>query len=98
MSRAEVGRRLGMSGQAITLKLQGKRPITVAEFAVIAEMAGTTVSALLGDDAVILERDDELDLIEAYRQASSAQRDMLRAMARELAKQAQPKAAEPPTE
>lgn len=85
VSKAEIGRRLGMSGQAITLKLQGKRPITIEEFAVIAEMAGTTVASLLGDDAVILERDDELDLIEAYRQASSAQREMLRAMARELA-------------
>lgn len=84
ISKAEVGRKLGVTGQSVTLKLQGKRPVTVEELSVIAEMAGTTVAALLGDDAVILEDDDELALIEAYRQTGDAQRQMLRQMLAEL--------------
>lgn len=87
VSYAKVGRALGITGQSVTLKLQGKRPITIDEFSVIAKMAGTTVGALLGDDAVILESDEELDLIDAYRQITGKQREMLRDMARELAKQ-----------
>lgn len=95
ISNAEVGRALGVTGQAVTLKLQGKRPITLKEFQAIAHIAGTTVNELLGDDAVILEKDDELDLIEAYRQASGRQREMLREFARDMAGRQEPKQTDP---
>lgn len=71
-----------MTGQAITLKLQGKRPVSVDELRVFARMAGMTVSEALGDD-VIIELKDEKEIIELYRELSDAQKaaflDMLRA-------------------
>ena len=84
VSNAEVGRAMSppMTGQAITLKLQGKRPVSVDELRVFARMAGMTVSEALGDD-VIIELKDEKEIIELYRELSDAQKaaflDMLRA-------------------
>src|SRR5690606_31646890 len=68
VSNAEVGRNMTpkVTGQAITLKLQGKRPVTVEELKVFAAMAGMTVAEALGDD-VVIELQDEKDLIELYR-------------------------------
>lgn len=86
VSNAEVGRAMTppMTGQAITLKLQGKRPVSVDELRVFARMAGLTVSEALGDD-VIIELKDEQEVIELYRELSEAQkaafREMLRATA-----------------
>lgn len=87
VSNAEVGRRMTpkVTGQAITLKLQGKRPVTVEELKVFAALAGLTVAEALGDD-VIVELQDEKDLVELYRLLSDAQKkalmDMLRATAK----------------
>ena len=77
VSRAEVGRELGITGQAITLKLQGKRPVTVEELKVIARWAGMTVAEAVGDDAVVIELKDEQDLVELYRLLTPEQRKMI---------------------
>lgn len=78
VSKAEVGRNMKpkVSGQAISLKLQGKRPVSVDELQVIARLAGMTVAELLGDD-VIIDLEDEKDLILLYRLLSPTQRTML---------------------
>lgn len=87
VSNAAVGRAMTpkVTGQAITLKLQGKRPVTVDELKVFASLAGLTVAEALGDD-VIVELQDEKDLIEFYRLLSDAQKrafmDMLKATAK----------------
>jgi len=87
VSNAEVGRNMTpkVTGQAITLKLQGKRPVTVEELKVFAAMAGMTVAEALGDD-VVIELQDEKDLIELYRLLSDDQKrafmDMLKATVR----------------
>ncbi|KRG69140.1 hypothetical protein ABB29_12105 [Pseudoxanthomonas dokdonensis] len=75
VSNAEVGRRMTpqVTGQAITLKLQGKRPVTVDELKVFAACAGLTVAEALGDD-VIVELQDEKDLVELYRLLSDEQK------------------------
>jgi transcriptional regulator with XRE-family HTH domain len=85
VSKAEVGRELGISGQAITLKLQGKRPVSVDELKVMARWAGMTVAEAVGDDAVVIELKDEQDLIELYRLLTPEQRQMLLGLARQLA-------------
>ena len=85
VSRAEVGRELGMTGQAITLKLQGKRPVSVEELKVMARWARMTVAEAVGDDAVVIELQDEQDLIELYRLLTDEQRQMLLGLARQLA-------------
>lgn len=77
VSRVEVGRELGITGQAITLKLQGKRPVTVEELKVIARWAGMTVAEAVGDDAVVIELKDEQDLVELYRLLTPEQRKMI---------------------
>lgn len=84
---AEVGRRMtpAVSGQAITLKLQGKRPVTVDELKVMAGLAGMTVAEAVGDDAVVIELKDEMDLIEWYRLLTPEQRKMLLGLAQQLA-------------
>lgn len=81
VSFAAVGRELGVSGQAITLKLQGKRPVTVEELQVMARMGGLSVAEALGDD-VVIELQDEKDLIELFRLLSDAQKQAFLAMLR----------------
>lgn len=84
VNRAEVGRELGITGQAITLKLQGKRPVSVDELKVLARFAGLSVAEAVGDDAVVIELKDEQDLIELYRLLTPEQRIMLLSLARQL--------------
>lgn len=74
VSRAEIGRRLGISGQAVTLKLQGERPTYVPEIKVIAEFAGVSVSELVGEEAFLIEARDEVELIELFRMLTVEQR------------------------
>lgn len=89
--RAEIGRELGITGQAVTLKLQGHRPVYVEELKVLARWAGMSVAEALGDDAVVIELRDEMDLIELYRLLNPEQRKMLLGLAQQLAaKQAEP--------
>jgi len=75
-----------VTGQAITLKLQGKRPVTVEELKVFARMAGMTVAEALGDD-VIVELQDEKDLIELFRLLSPDQKAAFLALLRANAAQ-----------
>jgi transcriptional regulator with XRE-family HTH domain len=90
VNRAEVGRELGITGQAITLKLQGKRPVSVDELKVLARFAGLSVAEAVGDDAVVIELKDEQDLIELYRLLTPEQRIMLLSLARQLVAAAPP--------
>lgn len=83
VSNAEVGRNMTpkVTGQAITLKLQGKRPVNVEELQVMARMGGLSVAEALGDD-VVIELQDEKDVIELYRLLSDAQKQAFLAMLR----------------
>lgn len=76
-SRAEIGRRLNITGQAVTLKLQGKRPTNVTEARVFAEFAGVSVSEMLGEEAYLIEARDELEVMELFRLLSPEQRKRL---------------------
>lgn len=90
VNRAEVGREIGITGQAVTLKLQGKRPVSVDELKVLARFAGLSVAEVVGDDAVVIELKDEQDLIELYRLLTPEQRAMLLNLARQLVTVAPP--------
>jgi hypothetical protein len=81
-TRAEIGRRLNITGQAVTLKLQGKRPTNVEEAKVFAEFAGVSVSEMLGDDAYLIEARDEVEMVELFRLLSVEQRKRLMEFAR----------------
>lgn len=85
ISNAEIGRRLNMTGQAISLKLAGKRPTYVSEAKVLADLAGVTVAEMLGEDAYLIEARDEKELIELYRLLTPAQREQWMAYGRFLA-------------
>lgn len=85
VSRAEIGRRLGISGQAVTLKLQGERPTTVPEVKVFAEFAGVSVSELVGEEAFLIEARDEKEMIELWRLLNPEQRNQVLAIMRSLA-------------
>jgi transcriptional regulator with XRE-family HTH domain len=76
-SRAEIGRRLNITGQAVTLKLQGERPTTVPEAQVFAEYAGVSVSEMLGDEAYLIEARDEVELMDLFRLLTAEQRSRL---------------------
>lgn len=78
-----------VTGQAITLKLQGKRPVTVEELKVFAGLAGMTVAEALGDD-VVIELQDEKDLIELFRLLTDAQKRALMEMVRATVQTAKP--------
>lgn len=71
-----VGAALGITSQNAGQKLRGERGVSVDELKVIAGLAGMTVSEMVGDDAVVLELEDEKDVIELYRLLSPEQRKM----------------------
>lgn len=74
VSKAEAGRILGMTGQSVTLKLQGKRPVSVDELRTLSGLAGMTVSEVIGDDTVVLDDPEEIALVELFRMLSPEQR------------------------
>jgi transcriptional regulator with XRE-family HTH domain len=92
ISAAEAGRRLGISGQAVGLKLRGERGVSVDELKALAKMAGLSVAEVVGDDAVVVELEDEKDLIELYRLLTPSQRKMLLGVAAEMAGKLAPSA------
>lgn len=94
VNRAEVGREIGITGQAVSLKLQGKRPVSVEELKVLARFAGLSVAEAVEDDAVVIELKDEQDLIELYRLLTPEQRAMLLNLARQLVTAAPPRRTE----
>lgn len=67
VNRAQVGRETGKSGQAVTQKLQRKSSVTPYEIEVYARHAQMTVSEALGEQAVVIEAEDEQGLIRLYR-------------------------------
>lgn len=87
VNRAQVGRETGISGQAVTQKLQRKSAVSPNEIQVYARHAQLTVSEALGEGAVVLELQDEQDLIELYRLLTPAQRELLFGLAKQLAGQ-----------
>ena len=91
ISNAAVGRAMPpkVTGQAITLKLQGKRPVSVEELKVFARLAGLTVAEAVGDD-VIVELQDEKDLIELYRLLTDQQKKALMEMVRATVQSTRP--------
>jgi transcriptional regulator with XRE-family HTH domain len=84
VSRAEIGRRLNITGQAVTLKLQGRRPTTVSEAKVFAEFAGVSVAEMLGEEAYLIEVKTEIEMIELFRLLTPKQREDLFAYGRYL--------------
>lgn len=90
VSRAEIGRRLGITGQAVSLKLQGERPTYVPEVRVFAEFAGVSVSELLGEEAYLIEARDEIEMIELWRLLTAEQRGQVLGIVRSLAAAAKP--------
>lgn len=84
VNRAEVGRELGITGPAVTMKLQGKRPMFVNELQVIARFAGMSVAEALGDDAVVIEVRDEMELVQLYRLMTPEQRQRWVAVGRDV--------------
>jgi len=74
VSNAEIGRRLNITGQAVQMKLAGRRPTTATEAKIFAEFAGIPVAEMLGEDAYLIEVRDELQLVESYRLLTPQQR------------------------
>lgn len=85
ISKAAVGRELGLTGAAITHKLQGDRPTNIDELKVMARLAGMSVAEAVGEDALVIELRDEMDLVEFYRLLTPEQRKMLLGLAQQLA-------------
>ena len=89
VSNAAIGRRLNITGQAVQMKLAGKRPTTITEAKVFAELAGIPVAEMLGEDAYLIEVRDEIELVELYRLLTPKQRTEWLAYGRFLAAQSQ---------
>lgn len=84
ISAAAVGRALGISGQAVGMKLRGERGVSVEELKALAKLAGLSVAEAVGDDVVVIELQDEKDLIELYRLLTPEQRKLLLGMAGQM--------------
>lgn len=73
VNRAQVGRETGVSGQAVTQKLQRKSAMKPHEIEVYAKHAQMTVSEALGDFALVLDLEDEQDVVRLYRMMNPEQ-------------------------
>lgn len=81
------------SGQAVTNKLAGKRPIEFEEVLALCKLAGISPSELNGEDALILEEQGEIDRTERIRALSEEQQRMLDALIEQMAMAAKASAA-----
>lgn len=84
VNRAQVGRETGVSGQAVTQKLQRKSAVTPHEIEVYARHARLSVAEALGDFAVVVELKDEQDLIELFRMMTPEQRKIFLSLGQQL--------------
>ena len=86
MSSAELGRRLGMTGQSMTLKLQGKRPIKLEELLLICEALGLGTGELFSAERSTdhLQLGAERFFISGLRMLSANGQDKLLATLRKL--------------
>ena len=75
VNRAQVGRETGITGQAVTQKLQRKSAIKESEIKVYARYAEMSVGEALGEGSVLIEKNDELELLERYRLLTPEQRE-----------------------
>ena len=82
VSRAAIGRKLNITGQAVTLKLQGRRPTTVSEAKIFADFAGVSVAEMLGEEAYLIEAKTEIEMVELFRLLTPAQQLQVMAYAR----------------
>ena len=85
VSNAEIGRQLGVTGQSITHKLKGVRPIQAEELAVMARLAGMTTDQALGGDAVVIQGEREMGLFELYRVMTVEQQQRMLDNAKDVA-------------
>lgn len=93
VNRAQVGRETGVTGQAVTQKLQRKSAITPREITIYAAHAQMSVSEALGEGSVVLEVKDEQELIEFYRLLTPEQKKLAFGLLAQMASQ-KPAAAE----
>lgn len=86
ISKAEIGRAMPdkLSGQAISMKLQGKRPVSVDELCVFAQMAGITVGEAMGENVVT--EPGEAELIALFRLLTSEQQKRISDTVRDIVK------------
>jgi transcriptional regulator with XRE-family HTH domain len=74
MSRADVGRALGLTSQAVSLKLSGQRPTSVDEIGLIAGVIGVSVGELVEGDESFLTSLDEVELVKLFRMMTAEQK------------------------
>jgi transcriptional regulator with XRE-family HTH domain len=84
LSRADVGRELGITSQAVSLKLSGQRPTSVDEIAAIAGVVGVSVGELVEGDESFLTSLDELELVKLFRMMSPEQKATVLSMFRAM--------------
>jgi transcriptional regulator with XRE-family HTH domain len=80
LTRVEVGKALGLTPQAASLKLSGQRPTSVGEIEVIAGIAGVSAAELIMGDAEYILSLDEMDTIRLYRLLSPEQKVSFKSM------------------
>lgn len=86
LTRVIVGKALGISPQAVSLKLSGKRPTSVVEIEVIAGLMGMTGAELVMGDEQYMSSSDEFDLVLEYRRLPAEQQAAFRALLRATGK------------
>lgn len=91
LSRADVGRAMGLTSQAVSLKLSGQRPTSVDEIGVIAGVIGVSVGELVAGDEAYLTSLDELEWVKLYRMMSDEQKATMLNMVRVMMMGAAPK-------
>lgn len=84
ISKVEIGDALGISGQAASMKLYGKRPTSVDEVRAIAGVIGVSVAELIGDDAGYVQNLDEEELLKLFRLLTPDQQKSILVMMRSI--------------
>lgn len=74
LSRVKLARVLGQSPQSVSMKLQGARPTSVEQIAVIAGFLNVSAAELLADDDEYVHNLDEGELLKLFRMLNSDQK------------------------
>jgi len=84
ISRVAVARALGQSPQSISMKLQGVRPTSVSQIAIIAGLLNVSAVELLGDDSDYVLGLDERELVQLFRLLTNDQKVSFLSMLRSV--------------
>ena len=85
----QMGQYQGISESAVSHQLNGKRGVTVRQIRIYAEVLGMSLSELVGEDAVFVSDQKQLEALELFKDIPKDQQEIAIKMLQALTKSSQ---------